>query len=548
MTGSGRLIAFEGVDGAGKSTVLSRVAEHLRARGERVFLPRLGKEHDSRPTRMIRRLTRDQRNLELSARAELLLYCAREAQILEELVRPALARGETVLMDRSLLTPEVLGRARGLDNNSCAEAVGVAAIGLEPDLTLVFDVHPRTSRIRKRIERVRTHSLAEEGGRKGLAGSAFKERVRELYVSLARERGYPLFHVERATPAELETRVITALDRGVHADLGQTDADHMPQWRVPEEVSFAEGLNHLPLPIGLFIANGLIAGRALREKAVADEAELAAWSLDLEDPLREQLFEREPEYVLRGQRRRPLEDRGDIRMRALVRSPEAALSALRYQQTPELDKLRAEYVDSHPNGVLRSIAGREDAVAEELRSAAWKQADDIARASSISGCVSQSAWKRREALFEKHPALAIGTLSGVCDPRGDRWLSRYASYAPKRVLGALTRRADPFAHELRDMLFETGREVIGSLRHLDDPYAWQLRERALLRWPSTVAQSLLGLPPSDALASMAARCAVQAKGDMHVLRRLQALREWPLRPTWAMSSIADEDALDPASD
>src|SRR5262245_62711376 len=110
----GQLIAFEGVDGAGKSTALRKVAERLRARGVRIFLPRTGKEHASRPTRTIRQLTRDPRNFELSARAEMLLYCAREAQVMHELVAPALARGETVLVDRSFLTPVVLGMARGL--------------------------------------------------------------------------------------------------------------------------------------------------------------------------------------------------------------------------------------------------------------------------------------------------------------------------------------------------------------------------------------------------------------------------------------------------
>lgn len=57
--GAGALIAFEGVDGAGKSTAVQRVAEHLRNRGHKVFLPRIGKDHSSRSTRMIRNLTRD---------------------------------------------------------------------------------------------------------------------------------------------------------------------------------------------------------------------------------------------------------------------------------------------------------------------------------------------------------------------------------------------------------------------------------------------------------------------------------------------------------
>src|SRR5262245_7793926 len=139
---AGRLIAFEGVDGAGKSTALALVAERLRAQGVSVFLPRLGKQHASRPVRMIRALTRDRRNLELDPRSELLLYCAREAQITNELVRPALARGQTVLIDRSLLTAIALGRARGLPGDDCERVAAAAADGLWPELTLIFDVHP----------------------------------------------------------------------------------------------------------------------------------------------------------------------------------------------------------------------------------------------------------------------------------------------------------------------------------------------------------------------------------------------------------------------
>jgi len=173
----GRIVAFEGVDGAGKSTAIELVAQALRERGHKVFMPRNGKDHASRSVRAIREITRDRRNLALDAQTELLLYCAREAQVLAELVRPAVQRGELVLVDRSLLTAEVLGRARGLGNDSCAQVAACAAGGLGPDLTIVFDVHPRTSRLRKRLAKIRMHS-DERGGRKGLAGSAFKYRVR----------------------------------------------------------------------------------------------------------------------------------------------------------------------------------------------------------------------------------------------------------------------------------------------------------------------------------------------------------------------------------
>lgn len=242
-----RLIAFEGVDGAGKSTALKNAAEALRAAGVRVYLPREGKEHVSRPTRMIRQLTRDPRNYILSAQAELLLYCAREAQVMNELVKPALLRGETVLTDCSFLTPVVLGMARGLKQEECEAAARLASSGIEPDLTLVFDVHPRTSRLRKRLERVRTHTLGE-GGRKGLAGSAFKERVRDGYAVIAETRRYPMFHVERATPKQMAERVVRVVMEGPNTSTDEGPLDAEPRWLSPPGVSFLEASRHCRWP------------------------------------------------------------------------------------------------------------------------------------------------------------------------------------------------------------------------------------------------------------------------------------------------------------
>lgn len=531
------------MDGAGKSTVLKRVAERLRSGGTKVFLPRSGNEHDSRPTRMIRRLTRDQRNLDLSGLGEMLLYCAREAQVLEELVRPALRRGETVLIDRSLLTPEVLGRARGLDATQCREIATLSAGGLEPDLTLVFEVHTSTSKLRKRVEKVRTHVLDGEGGRKGLAGSGFKQRVRDLYITIAKERGYPLFHVERATPDELEARVTRVIEHGASADLGQGPLDETPLWRVDAGLPFLEALETLPLAVALPLSQGLRMGRLLRQSAMQQEPGLVAWGLDEEDPIREAMFEVEPRYALRGLRKSPFLGNRDLRMRMLGVDPTAALSSLRYQLEPEFDLMRERHVESAPDGVLKSLAGREDAFAVDLRARCWKAGTDAARASSLADCTGEPAWKLRERLMDKHPIVGLKTVVGLVDPRVDRWLELYSEKAPKRVLAALSRRSDPFAYELREALFETGAEVIGSLRHLTDDRAMALRERAVSRWPAAVISSLSAVtgkserPNAAAVVPMVERCKEEGAGDLFVARQLQSREEWPGRPAWATTPI-----------
>jgi len=532
--GTGRVIAFEGVDGAGKSTALALVAARLRERGTRVFLPRFGKDHASFAVRSIREITRDRRHVELDPLTELMLYCAREAQVLAELVRPALARGETILVDRSLLTAEVLGRARGLSQDACRQATAVAAAGTEPDLTLVFDVHPRTSRIRKRLERIRSHS-EQRRGRKGLAGSVLKERVRELYLEIAAGRGYPVLHAERATPELLAERALRLIEHGVRADTGEGELDRVPSWRLSPELELQQALDALPLPVALLLGAGLIATRELRLRALDAEPALCAFTLDVDDPLREHLSLAQPEYALRGQLGRPLEWPGDLRLRLLTRAPAACVAALRYLSDDESDRLRERYADELPDAVLTSLAFREDERAARLRARCFQAGSDRSRAVSLQGCIEEQAWRWRAELVERDPVFGLQSLRGVGEGRGERLLERYAPRAPATVLDALAGRSDPRAYDLRAALFETGREVIDSVRGLADEAAWELREQALQRWPSTVAHSLLRLPDDARTRAMVARCAANARGDVHVLRRLQALREQSSWPEWVRS-------------
>jgi dTMP kinase len=527
----GRVIAFEGVDGAGKSTAIARVADTLRARGVRVFMPRTGKDHASRPVRAIRDLTRDRRHLTLEPTAELLLYCAREAQVLAELVRPALARGETVLIDRSLLTPEVLGRARGLSEASCAQAAAAAAAGLEPDLTIVFDVHPRTSRLRKQLARIRTHS-DERGGRKGLAGSAFKARVRDAYGVLALERGFPVLRCERASPEELARRALLLIDHGAQAATGQSALDRVPQWLVSPELDLHAGLERVPVSCALLLGSNLIATRALRARVWVEEPALCAYTLDAADPLREQLTELEPSYALRGLSGRPLEDEDDLRIRLMARAPDACLTALKHVASVRADALRELSTEERPSAVMASLSGRSDVRALALRARCAARADDRALASGLQQCDDEDAWRLREALLERDPAYGLRSLRGLRGARVDTLLERYADAAPSLVLEALGGRSDAMAYRLRERLGTDAHELLESLRGLDDHAAWALRERTVERDPVGAAHSLLGMPLDARAQALVERCLRAGAGDLHVLRRLEALREQDDAPEW----------------
>ncbi len=148
MTRRGVFVAFEGGDGAGKSTQARRLAEWLRASGREVVLT--FEPGDSRIGKDVRRLVLDVASDGLDARAEALLYAADRAEHVASLVRPALDRGAVVITDRYVDSSIAYqGAGRGLGTEQIAELSRFATGGLEPDLTVVLDVpeHVRRGRI-----------------------------------------------------------------------------------------------------------------------------------------------------------------------------------------------------------------------------------------------------------------------------------------------------------------------------------------------------------------------------------------------------------------
>lgn len=136
---AGVFVAFEGGDGAGKSTQARRLAERLRASGQEVVLT--FEPGDSRIGKDVRRLVLDVASEGLDARAEALLYAADRAEHVASLVRPALERGAVVITDRYIDSSVAYqGAGRGLGTEQIAELSRFATGGLVPDLTVVLDV------------------------------------------------------------------------------------------------------------------------------------------------------------------------------------------------------------------------------------------------------------------------------------------------------------------------------------------------------------------------------------------------------------------------
>ncbi|RLS77347.1 MAG: dTMP kinase [Planctomycetota bacterium] len=139
-----RFISLDGIDGAGKSAQIGPLVDWLRGRGLVVTTCR---DPGSTATGdAIRAILLDRHDLQLDARAEMLLYMAARAQLVAEVIRPALARGEWVVSDRYLLANIVYqGHAGGLDPDVIRSVGAVATGGLAPDLVLVLDVDLETA-------------------------------------------------------------------------------------------------------------------------------------------------------------------------------------------------------------------------------------------------------------------------------------------------------------------------------------------------------------------------------------------------------------------
>jgi dTMP kinase len=153
-TGLGRrFLAVEGIDGSGKTTQAGLLVERLRRSGREVVACR---DPGSTPTGdAIREILLHRRDLAVDRTAEMLLYMAARAQLVSEVIVPALARGAWVVSDRFLLSNIVYqGYAGGLDPDAVRNVGRVATGGLAPAITLVFDVDPETaaSRLRGRSD------------------------------------------------------------------------------------------------------------------------------------------------------------------------------------------------------------------------------------------------------------------------------------------------------------------------------------------------------------------------------------------------------------
>jgi len=177
---AGKLISFEGSEGSGKSTQIARLAAHLQQSGREVVSTREpGGTEIGEQIRNI--IVHNSKGDEMCAETELLLFTAARAQVVREVIAPALVRGAVVLSDRFLDSSTVY---QGIGRNLAADPVSQInrfAVGnVMPDLTLVVDVPTEVglARIQQRAS-----DLPDRMERENID---FYKKIREGYLVLAR--------------------------------------------------------------------------------------------------------------------------------------------------------------------------------------------------------------------------------------------------------------------------------------------------------------------------------------------------------------------------
>ena len=176
----GLLIALEGPDGSGKTTQASRLTSWLRTFHHDVVACRDpgGTELGER----LRPILMDRTSTPISMRSEMLLYMASRAQLVEEIITPAIGRGAIVVTDRYLLSNVVYqGYAGGLFSEDIWKVGLVATAGILPDLTLLIDVSPDVAEARIGPARDRIEDR----------GPGYRVRVRQGYLDALRSLSAP---------------------------------------------------------------------------------------------------------------------------------------------------------------------------------------------------------------------------------------------------------------------------------------------------------------------------------------------------------------------
>ena len=171
-------ITLEGVEGAGKSTLMAYAAEYFSEKGREVIQTR--EPGGTKTGEQIRAILLDSDNKTLTDNTELLLMFAARMQHIDEVIKPALSSGKIVICDRFTdATYAYQGAGRGLDTTRIEALEKWVQQGLKPDITLLFDLDIETG-----LRRANQRSDADRFEQEEIS---FFERIRSCYLKRAKE-------------------------------------------------------------------------------------------------------------------------------------------------------------------------------------------------------------------------------------------------------------------------------------------------------------------------------------------------------------------------
>ena len=509
-------VVFEGIDGSGKTTLSDRVASLLEGAGVSTHHARPKGELKSELATDIRNMTRNPRSLQMSPHTELLLYLARDSQMIDTVIRPALDAADVVIADRYVYSPIVLTRARGqVPAADVEKATEVVARGLWPDLVVYCDVDIHTSELRKRMDKIINPRDADDFGRKGLAGLGLRDAMRGEYREMARREPDKWMVVDNVdhTIAENSVRILELAGSSAvlpapppsappRMELGEISPERAGELRRAFYTHLGALADSGATRAAAHHARSLFSDEAwaLRERLCDAESELVAYGLqplhdDRARAMRERLAERAPRQVAKSlgalwaktdpwawELRRRLFKTAPAEIVATVASLDteeawelreklakdkdgqaAALASLKRLDTPRAWEMRDKLGKSRNDwGLLEGLIGLDGERAWELRRKHKRKALPWVLV-SVTGMISEEAWALRDGLFKIAPKLVLQTMPGLDHERA--WAMR------------------------RDAGFNC-KEALTSIKGLGCEEAWRLRESLAGRWPSHAAKSI----------------------------------------------------------
>jgi len=512
-------VDFEGIDGSGKTSLSNRVADLLRGQGYTVHHVRDKGVFKSVVSKEIRSVTRDPHFLRMGDTTELLLYVARDAQMVEEYIKPRLKEGAIIFCDRYFYSSVAHSHfGRGLDRTAVEQVIEPAAQGIWPDFVVYCDVNSLTSRVRKRIQKIHDHRFGDFG-RKGLMGIGFRERMREGFLALARENPEEWLVVDNArntfeaSLAQIYGAIADALVKKGFPRPEPLAVEATPVERT-SYATFAEREDRAGLAAAFW--------KHLERLAAAQPGMAGFYVIKLDTPeayaVRDMIFDREPEIIayglsglnspksmeyrtrlvpvapffvarsLGGLKRDP--KAMELRARLVARAPGQVALSLRGIDSPEAWALRQRLRDEAIREVIASLRGIDTDQAWRLREQHFKKKYYEPLAESLGGIDTDRAWAVREEMADRALPWVLMSLRGCWSDRAWQWRFQYVDRAPKIIARTIGRQDTDNAWTIRDRVKTYVKEVLDSVGGLDGERAWNLRFELAERWPNTAVSSL----------------------------------------------------------